>query len=46
MKVHSEEFTADEAAPYPSDPSDPSDPSRTYAPVARDLGVNRRTLRP
>ncbi len=39
MKVYSEEFKADAVALYLSDPS------RTYASVARDLGVNRETLR-
>ncbi|GAA1900778.1 transposase [Actinomadura bangladeshensis] len=39
MKVYSEEFKADAVALYLSDPS------RTYASVARDLGVSRETLR-
>jgi transposase len=39
MKVYSQEFKADAVALYLSDPS------RTYASVARDLGVNRETLR-
>lgn len=39
MKVYSEEFKADAVALYLSDPS------RTYASVAKDLGVNRETLR-
>jgi transposase len=39
MKVYSEEFKADAVALYLSDPT------RTYASVARDLGVNRETLR-
>ena len=39
MKVYSEEFKADAVALYVSDPA------RTYASVAKDLGVNRETLR-
>jgi transposase len=39
MKVYSEEFKADAVALYVSDPT------RTYASVAKDLGVNRETLR-
>jgi transposase len=39
MKVYSEEFKADAVALYLSDPT------RTYASVAKDLGVNRETLR-
>jgi transposase len=39
MKVYSEEFKADVVALYVSDPT------RTYASVAKDLGVNRETLR-
>jgi len=39
MKAYSPEFKADAVALYLSDPS------RTYASVAKDLGVNRETLR-
>jgi transposase len=39
MKVYSEEFKADAVALYVSDPGS------TYASVAKDLGVNRETLR-
>jgi transposase len=39
MKVYSEEFKADAVALYVSDPR------RTYASVAKDLGLNRETLR-
>ncbi|GII59533.1 transposase [Planotetraspora thailandica] len=39
MKAYSAEFKADAVALYVSDPS------RTYASVARDLGVNAETLR-
>jgi transposase len=39
MKVYSEEFKADAVALYLSDPG------QTYASVAKDLGVNRETLR-
>ena len=39
MRVYSEEFKADAVAVYLSDPS------QTYASVAKDLGVNRETLR-
>mgnify|MGYP000279255319 CR=1 FL=1 len=39
MKVYSEEFKADAVELYLSDLS------RTYASVAKDLGVNRETLR-
>lgn len=39
MKVYSEEFKADAVALYLSDPT------RTYSSVARDLGLNRETLR-
>jgi transposase len=39
MKVYSEEFKADAVALYLSDPA------ATYASVAKDLGVNRETLR-
>lgn len=39
MKVYSEEFKADAVALYLSDPT------ATYASVAKDLGVNRETLR-
>ncbi|WP_289851334.1 transposase [Actinoallomurus purpureus] len=39
MKVYSEEFKADAVALYLSDPA------QTYASVAKDLGVNRETLR-
>jgi transposase len=39
MKVYSEEFKADAVALYLSDPT------QTYASVAKDLGVNRETLR-
>jgi transposase len=39
MKVYSEEFKADAVALYVSDPTG------TYASVAKDLGVNRETLR-
>ena len=39
MKVYSEEFKADAVALYVSDPA------ATYASVAKDLGVNRETLR-
>lgn len=39
MKQYSPEFKADAVALYLSDPT------RTYASVAKDLGVNRETLR-
>jgi transposase len=39
MKAYSPEFKADAVALYLSDPA------RTYASVAKDLGVNRETLR-
>ncbi len=39
MKSYSPEFRADAVALYLSDPA------RTYASVAKDLGVNRETLR-
>lgn len=39
MRAYSPEFKADAVALYLSDPS------RTYASVAKDLGVNRETLR-
>ena len=39
MKVYPPEFKADAVALYLSDPA------RTYASVAKDLGVNRETLR-
>ncbi|MDP9842224.1 transposase [Streptosporangium lutulentum] len=39
MKAYSVEFKTDAVALYLSDPS------RTYASVAKDLGVNRETLR-
>jgi transposase len=39
MKAYSSEFKADAVALYLSDPA------RTYASVARDLGVDRETLR-
>jgi transposase len=39
MKAYSSEFKADAVALYLSDPA------RTYASVAKDLGVNRETLR-
>ncbi len=39
MKAYSDEFKADAVALYLSDPT------RTYASVAKDLGVNRETLR-
>jgi len=39
MKAYSPEFKADAVALYLSDPT------RTYASVAKDLGVNRETLR-
>jgi transposase len=39
MKVYPPEFKADAVALYLSDPT------RTYASVAKDLGVNRETLR-
>jgi transposase len=39
MKVYSGEFKADAVALYLSDPT------RTYSSVAKDLGVNRETLR-
>ena len=39
MKAYSAEFKADAVALYLSDPA------RTYASVAKDLGVNRETLR-
>jgi transposase len=39
MKVYSEEFKADAVALYVSNPGS------TYASVAKDLGVNRETLR-
>ena len=39
MKGYSPEFKADAVALYLSDPT------RTYASVAKDLGVNRETLR-
>ena len=39
MKVYSEEFKADAVALYLSEPT------ATYASVAKDLGVNRETLR-
>jgi transposase len=39
MKVYSPEFKADAVALYLSDPA------RTYASVAKDVGVNRETLR-
>jgi transposase len=39
MKVYSEEFKADAVALYVSDPGS------TYASVAKDLGLNRETLR-
>ena len=39
MKGYSAEFKADAVALYLSDPT------RTYASVAKDLGVNRETLR-
>ncbi|SEG91772.1 transposase [Thermomonospora echinospora] len=39
MKVYPPEFKADAVALYLSDPT------RTYASVARDLGINRETLR-
>jgi transposase len=39
MKVYPPEFKADAVALYLSDPR------RTYASVAKDLGVNRETLR-
>ncbi|TDD16044.1 transposase, partial [Nonomuraea diastatica] len=39
MKSYPPEFKADAVALYLSDPA------RTYASVARDLGINRETLR-
>lgn len=39
MKVYSEEFKADAVGLYVSDPGS------TYASVAKDLGINRETLR-
>jgi transposase len=39
MKVYPPEFKADTVGLYLSDPA------RTYASVAKDLGVNRETLR-